>query len=314
MSSYLFKVKTNDETRAGTNSDVYVKLYGEFGESEQIRIQKYIKGDGLERGHTDEFKVPFSKMGGNIGMIYKITVRSDCQGAFSGWMLGHIEVTNKANDGYNKNTSKFVFDEWFLDTKTRTREYDFIKENKCVYKSVIEDFSIQPLSVGSKTTYKNDKTIKVRSEFTHRKVVTKESTTSFSADLSASISYGSAKLKAKSLKPAKAASGSINLGFSHSTSKSEVDEAVRVQEKEVTLRETFEITNDTERTKQYNVIYKIKRISAIVEFGSVVGEFDVISEIVFAGVQDVETRKFVIASREFATETTEQKELHKETV
>ena len=104
MSGYYFKVKTNDESKAGTASNVFVKLYGEFGESEQIRIQKYIDGNGLERGNTDEFNVPFSEMGGNLGMIYKITVRSDHKGPMAGWMLGYIDVTNITDDNYNNNT------------------------------------------------------------------------------------------------------------------------------------------------------------------------------------------------------------------
>lgn len=113
--TYHFKIHTGDELYAGTDSNIFVKLYGDGGPnqdeksnakvSEEIRLNGNISGNAFERNKTDEFDI---KINDDIGDIYFIKLRSDCLYGGSDWLLSYIEVEK---DG-SKITSKFTYDKW----------------------------------------------------------------------------------------------------------------------------------------------------------------------------------------------------------
>ena len=51
---YHIIVDTTDQHMAGTDSNIFIVLYGEHGTSDEIRINSIFKGNAFERNHLDE--------------------------------------------------------------------------------------------------------------------------------------------------------------------------------------------------------------------------------------------------------------------
>lgn len=127
---YYFKVHTADQVFAGTDSNIFVTLYGDKGRSIERRLNGNIPGNAFERNKTDIFKVEYDK---DCGNIYRIELRSDGMYAGSAWLCDYIEIsaTDFEGEENKKQISKFIFPtgEWINDTKVRvmdaTEGYNF---------------------------------------------------------------------------------------------------------------------------------------------------------------------------------------------
>jgi hypothetical protein len=47
--NYEFTIHTGDQATAGTDSNIFVVLYGERGTTDEVRLNGYISGDAFER-------------------------------------------------------------------------------------------------------------------------------------------------------------------------------------------------------------------------------------------------------------------------
>ncbi|MBP2172995.1 PLAT/LH2 domain-containing protein [Methanococcus voltae] len=103
---YKINIKTEDRRYAGTDSNVFLKLYGERGISETYRLNKYIKGNAFKRNATDHVELD---VGQDIGDIYKIKLSTDGRFAGSGWLPDFMTIVN---DGSDRQETKFFVNQW----------------------------------------------------------------------------------------------------------------------------------------------------------------------------------------------------------
>jgi hypothetical protein len=122
---YIVSITTGDAKNAGTNSSIFVTLYGEYGESHEVKVDSIC--DDYERPfkHNQYQKVVgLIKTDKYLGKIYRIKVRSDGIGEKSGWLLKNVTVEreiNNVNEVY-----EFTGGTWF---EKDTRLEKFIEEN-----------------------------------------------------------------------------------------------------------------------------------------------------------------------------------------
>lgn len=105
MSKYKFIVKTKDQHLAGTDSSIFVRLYGERGISNEVRTNPYIKKNAYERNKQDVFEIPFDS---DYGDIYKIEVRSDMMYSSPAWFCEYFKVSKVGS----KHETYFGIDKW----------------------------------------------------------------------------------------------------------------------------------------------------------------------------------------------------------
>ncbi|PAA87710.1 hypothetical protein BOX15_Mlig005461g1 [Macrostomum lignano] len=90
---YRISVKTSDERFSGTNANVFVRLYGEYGDSGDLRLNQLTKPDKkpFQTGQTDTFELELLDLGG----LFRCTVWHDDVGLASGWKLDNIVVEDE---------------------------------------------------------------------------------------------------------------------------------------------------------------------------------------------------------------------------
>ncbi|XP_071822237.1 outer dynein arm-docking complex subunit 4-like isoform X3 [Apostichopus japonicus] len=88
--TYKVIVKTSDEQGSGTNSEVFIILFGENGDSGKLLLTTPVtEGDIFESGNIDRFILKDVK---NVGEIKKIKIGHNNKGAFAGWKLDSVTV------------------------------------------------------------------------------------------------------------------------------------------------------------------------------------------------------------------------------
>jgi hypothetical protein len=113
MATFGVEVKTADEMGAGTDSNIFLILHGEFGTSTEVRLNKHIKGNAFERNQTDRLELTDFP---ELGRIFKIRVRSDTSYAGSDWRLSYIRVYPRQPD---YPSSIFRYENWIDNTDPR---------------------------------------------------------------------------------------------------------------------------------------------------------------------------------------------------
>lgn len=85
---YAIKVYTADENGAGTDSNIFIKLYGEKGETEEFELNRLISGNAFEQYTIDVVELNLD----DIGIITKFDLRSDKKWAGAAWRPDMIEI------------------------------------------------------------------------------------------------------------------------------------------------------------------------------------------------------------------------------
>ncbi|KAI8493666.1 Lipoxygenase y domain-containing protein 1, partial [Branchiostoma belcheri] len=94
--TYKLSVKTSDERGAGTDANVSLILFGENGDSGELKLKESeTSSNKFERNQTDVFK--FSDML-SLGDLHKCRVWHDSKGFGAGWHLEYIEVLDQKTD------------------------------------------------------------------------------------------------------------------------------------------------------------------------------------------------------------------------
>jgi len=86
--SYQVIIRTSDRSNAGTDSDIFLTIYGENGNTDEVRLNGYISGNAFERGDVDVVNI----FAVDVGTITKIKIRSDGTGVGSDWYLDSISI------------------------------------------------------------------------------------------------------------------------------------------------------------------------------------------------------------------------------
>ncbi|XP_068933675.1 lipoxygenase homology domain-containing protein 1 isoform X3 [Petaurus breviceps papuanus] len=99
---YDIKVYTGDVIGAGTDADVFINIFGEYGDTGERRLES--EKDNFERGAEDKFTLDAP----DLGQLIKITIGHNNKGGSAGWFLTKIII----EDIGNKRKYDFPLDRW----------------------------------------------------------------------------------------------------------------------------------------------------------------------------------------------------------
>ncbi|MEU7022212.1 PLAT/LH2 domain-containing protein [Streptomyces sp. NPDC046203] len=103
--SYAVAIYTGDVKDAGTNSNVYLTIYGSLGDSGRHLLDS--SDNDFERDTTSNFTLNLAE----LGTLSKIFIESDGSGSASGWYLGNVKIT----DNSTKHWWSFGYNNWLED-------------------------------------------------------------------------------------------------------------------------------------------------------------------------------------------------------
>ena len=104
LRDYKIEVQTGDNRGAGTSANVFITLFGNKGQTKEIRLTSYMSGNAFENGDLDEATLANLK---DIGTVNKVKIRHDNKNPRSGWYIDWIKVDNK----------QFNYNDWLEDDK-----------------------------------------------------------------------------------------------------------------------------------------------------------------------------------------------------
>lgn len=90
--AYQVSIKTGDKTGAGTDSNVFMTIYGENGQTVETRLNGLISGNAFERNKIDDLTL---KDLPDIGFLKKVTIRSDGSYAGAAWYLESVTINGR---------------------------------------------------------------------------------------------------------------------------------------------------------------------------------------------------------------------------
>lgn len=105
---YEIIIITGDVKGAGTDSDVFVTIYGVNGDSGKRQLKQKFR-NLFERGRTDRFVLELL----DLGDLMRVKVEHDNSGQSPGWFLACVEIINTAN----LVTTIFSCGKWLDETK-----------------------------------------------------------------------------------------------------------------------------------------------------------------------------------------------------
>ncbi|XP_063036774.1 lipoxygenase homology domain-containing protein 1 [Melospiza melodia melodia] len=126
--TYTLQVKTSDIGGAGTDANVSLILFGEYGDSGTLPLKESNKSNKFERNQMDEFS--FSEML-SLGDLCKVRIWHDNKGIAPGWHLEYIDVTDSAMD----KTFRFQCDRWLAKGED---DGQLIRELACANNDILE--------------------------------------------------------------------------------------------------------------------------------------------------------------------------------
>ncbi|XP_040840655.1 lipoxygenase homology domain-containing protein 1 isoform X3 [Ochotona curzoniae] len=99
---YEVKVYTGDVMGAGTDADVFINIFGEYGDTGERRLEN--EKDNFEKGAEDKFLLDAP----DLGQLMKINVGHNNKGGSAGWFLSKIVI----EDIGNKRKYDFPLNRW----------------------------------------------------------------------------------------------------------------------------------------------------------------------------------------------------------
>ncbi|XP_054528150.2 lipoxygenase homology domain-containing protein 1 isoform X5 [Pan troglodytes] len=99
---YEVKVYTGDVIGAGTDADVFINIFGEYGDTGERRLEN--EKDNFEKGAEDRFILDVP----DLGQLMKINVGHNNKGGSAGWFLSQIVI----EDIGNKRKYDFPLNRW----------------------------------------------------------------------------------------------------------------------------------------------------------------------------------------------------------
>ncbi|XP_058493118.1 lipoxygenase homology domain-containing protein 1 [Solea solea] len=103
--TYTINVQTSDAGAAGTDANVFLILFGEYGDTGTLPLKESTNRNKFERKMKDVFRFPDML---SLGELSKVRVWHDNKGPCAGWHLDYIDVRDEAMDM----TFRFPCDRW----------------------------------------------------------------------------------------------------------------------------------------------------------------------------------------------------------
>nr|XP_054587133.1 lipoxygenase homology domain-containing protein 1-like [Nothobranchius furzeri] len=100
---YAVSVFTADMKGSGTDADVFINIFGEFGDTGERRLDS--DKNNFEKGTEDKFTFDAP----NLGKIRKITIGHNNKGSSAGWFVEKVVL----DDMGNKVVYEFPIERWF---------------------------------------------------------------------------------------------------------------------------------------------------------------------------------------------------------
>ncbi|XP_037833937.1 lipoxygenase homology domain-containing protein 1-like [Kryptolebias marmoratus] len=100
---YVVSVFTADLKGSGTDADVFINIFGEFGDTGERRLDS--DKNNFEKGTEDKFTIEAP----NLGKIRKITIGHNNKGSSAGWFAEKVIL----DDMGNKVVYEFPINRWF---------------------------------------------------------------------------------------------------------------------------------------------------------------------------------------------------------
>ncbi|KAM8885089.1 lipoxygenase homology domain-containing protein 1, partial [Spinachia spinachia] len=128
--TYVIQVQTGDVGGAGTDANVFVMVFGEYGDTGPLPLKQSTNRNKFERKMKDVFRFPDML---SLGELSKIRVWHDDKGPSPGWRLDYIDVKDEAMD----QTFRFPCDRWLAKNED---DKQIMRELACANNDAI-DFS-----------------------------------------------------------------------------------------------------------------------------------------------------------------------------
>ncbi|XP_061586231.1 lipoxygenase homology domain-containing protein 1 [Cololabis saira] len=103
--TYIIQVQTSDITGGGTDANVFLNVFGEYGDTGTLPLKESGNRNKFERKMKDVFRFPDML---SLGELSKVRVWHDNEGPTPGWHLEYIDVRDEAMD----QTFRFPCDRW----------------------------------------------------------------------------------------------------------------------------------------------------------------------------------------------------------
>ncbi len=125
---FYLEVKTSDRSGAGTDSSIFLTIYGDKGDTGEVNIGKYAgDGNNFERNDKDCFNVVYDS--GTVGTINKIVIRKDNGGVGPDWYCDYIIITEKVAEGQKAQCVKFSLNKKKIEDKSYTFDSSYISSS-----------------------------------------------------------------------------------------------------------------------------------------------------------------------------------------
>uniref|UniRef100_A0A7N8X1A0 Lipoxygenase homology domains 1b n=1 Tax=Mastacembelus armatus TaxID=205130 RepID=A0A7N8X1A0_9TELE len=103
--TYIIQVQTSDIGGAGTDANVFLIVFGEYGDTGGLALKESTNRNKFERKTKDVFRFPDML---SLGTLSKVRVWHDNKGPGPGWHLEYVDVKDEAMD----QTFRFPCDRW----------------------------------------------------------------------------------------------------------------------------------------------------------------------------------------------------------
>ncbi|XP_049618566.1 lipoxygenase homology domain-containing protein 1 isoform X3 [Syngnathus scovelli] len=103
--TYVIQVQTSDVTGAGTDANVCLIVFGEFGDTGTLPLKESANRNKFERKMRDVFRFPDML---SLGELSKVRVWHDNKGVAPAWHLDYIDIKDESMD----QTFRFPCDRW----------------------------------------------------------------------------------------------------------------------------------------------------------------------------------------------------------
>ena len=149
--AFYIEVKTQDSSGAGTDSNIYLTIYGDKGNTGEINLGTYAgSSDNFEKGDLDCFYIGYNKNA--IGTINKIEIRKDDSGSNPDWKVEYIKITEEVAEGVEAQSVTFSLNQKLGDS-TYTFDSSHITGNLRQSKPVINRDILRSLEQNEDGTY-----------------------------------------------------------------------------------------------------------------------------------------------------------------
>ncbi|XP_029915187.1 lipoxygenase homology domain-containing protein 1 [Myripristis murdjan] len=108
--TYIIEVQTSDVGGAGTDANVFLMVFGEYGDTGTLALKESANRNKFERKMKDVFRYPDML---SLGELSKVRVWHDNKGPGAGWHLEYIDVKDETMG----ETFRFPCDRWLAKNK-----------------------------------------------------------------------------------------------------------------------------------------------------------------------------------------------------